>query len=323
MKDLSILITGNPAEFQSFQFNSPVDQQSEELHLWSLSITGIRVGDYGLNWLWENCKELSKLKLKSCEGVGDNSSFSAFIKNLKGLHEVELRTSRTIVDGVLLKLAENCVSLDSLLVYDGGSKQGLLQFIVHSKCQLKKLDVRLPLDLDDDHLIAMSEKLSSLTSLRLQSCCLVTGEGIKTLIRSLSDVLEELALINCDAIERESGLLTTIGQNLRKLRVLDLSYNEMLADKEIMSMLVSCCGLNQLKLRGCNKLTNAVIETLISSCKQLQKVDLVFCTRINAAGIESFIMNYRHLRQLNIEGGKLSIAAKRWALNNCIEIVVA
>ena len=56
-------------------------------------------------------------------------SFSAFIKGFETLKEMELRTSRTLADGVLLKLAEGSVSLSSLLVYDGGSKEGLLQLI--------------------------------------------------------------------------------------------------------------------------------------------------------------------------------------------------
>ncbi|KAL6143795.1 hypothetical protein ACLB2K_054490 [Fragaria x ananassa] len=58
----------------------------------------------------------------------------------------------------------------------------------------------------------------SLSSLRLQSCCLVSGEGLKALGTAVSSGLEELALINCDVVEREPGLLSTSGQNLKKLR---------------------------------------------------------------------------------------------------------
>ncbi|XP_071905762.1 uncharacterized protein [Coffea arabica] len=108
-----------------------------------------------------SCKKLEKLKLKSCECVGDNVSFSAFIKGLETLKEVELRTSRTLADGVLLKLARGSVSLSSLLVYNGGSKEGLLQFISHSRPDVQKLDLRLPLDLDNDHLIAVAENFEN------------------------------------------------------------------------------------------------------------------------------------------------------------------
>ena len=88
-------------------------------------------------------------------------SFSAFIKGLETLKEVELRTSRTLADGVLLKLAEGSVSLSSLLVDDGGTKVGSLQLISQCRADVQKLDLRLPLDLDNDHLIAVAENFEN------------------------------------------------------------------------------------------------------------------------------------------------------------------
>lgn len=253
--------------------------------------------------------------------MGDYASFSAFINGLKTLKEVELRTCRTVADGVLLKLAEGSVSLSSLLVYDGGSKEGLLQFISHSRADVQKLDLRLPLDLDNDHLIAVAENFRTLSSLRLQSCCLVTGEGLKTIGRALSEELEELALINCDVVERESGLLTTLGQNLKRLRKLDLSYNELLLDKELSAMLVSSSNLKELKLRGCNRLTSTAMVSMARSCKQLETVDIMYCCRIGMEAVELFLLNSSHLRRLQVEESKLSVVAKNVASENCIEVV--
>lgn len=102
------------------------------MELESLYLSGIRSGDYGLNWLWRSCKQLNKLQLRNCESVGDNPSFSSFLNCLNDLEEVELRTCRPIVDGILLKLAESC-TMNSLLIYDGGSNEGLLQFITQSR----------------------------------------------------------------------------------------------------------------------------------------------------------------------------------------------
>ncbi|XP_027101830.2 uncharacterized protein [Coffea arabica] len=319
LKDLSVFITGSETEL--FSYNGFASVLDAELNLESLSLCGSRGVDYGLNFLWRNCKKLEKLKLKSCECVGDNASFSAFIKGLETLKEVELRTSRTVADGVLLKLAEGSVSLSSLLVYDGGSKEGLLQFISHSRADVQKLDLRLPLDLDNDHLIAVAENFRTLSSLRLQSCCLVTGEGLKTIGRALSEELEELALINCDVVEREPGLLTTLGQNLKRLRKLDLSYNELLLDKELSAMLVSSSNLKELKLRGCNRLTNMAMVSMARRCKQLETVDIMYCCRIEMEAVELFLSNSSHLRQLQVEESKLSVVAKKLVSKNCIEIV--
>ncbi|KAH7532461.1 hypothetical protein FEM48_Zijuj04G0022400 [Ziziphus jujuba var. spinosa] len=292
-----------------------------ELGLESLSLSGIRADDWGTGWLWRSCKKLKKLQLRSCEGIGDGGSFSSFLRCLQGIQEVELRTCRSIVDGVLLKLAENCDSLNSLLVYDGGSREGLLRFFSQCRCKLQKLDLRLPLDLNNDHLLAVAVNFRSLSSLRLQSCCLVSGEGLKALGIAMSSGLEELALINCDVVEREPGLLATLGQNLRQLRKLDLSYNEMLLDKEFISMLVSCNSLVDLRLRGCKGLTNAAMVTMSKSCKRLENVDIMYCGGIQAEAIELFVMNSPQLRKVQVEESKLSDVVKARASHKFIQII--
>ncbi|MCD7463177.1 hypothetical protein HAX54_050110 [Datura stramonium] len=320
LKELSIYSAGNSGELDYVDFYGSCD--SSELNLESLLLTGIQAGDKGVSFLWRNCKKVRTLKLKGCEGVGDQGSFLAFLQCLEGLQELELRTCRTIADGVLLKLAENCAMLNSLLLYDGGSKEGLLHFLSQSKCDnLQKLDLRLPLDLDNNHLTAAAENLGSLRSLSLQSCCLVTGEGLKILGNAMADGLEELALINCDVVERESGLLTTLGQDLKRLKKLDLSFNDMLLDKELISMLVSCNNLNELKVRGCKKLTNLTMVSLAKCCKKLETVDVMYCCGIEAEGVELFVLNSPKLRLLQVEGNKVSDVARTWASHKFIEVV--
>ncbi|XP_031286584.1 F-box/LRR-repeat protein 2 [Pistacia vera] len=293
-----------------------------ELGLESLSLSGIRSDDFGVGLLWRSCKRLKKLQLKSCSGIGDGGSFSSFMECLQGLQEVELRTCRSIVDVVLLKLAENCDSLISLLVYDGCSRDGLLHFMSNRRCNLQNLDLRLPLDLSNDHLTAVAVNFRCLSTLRLQSCCLVTGDGLKTLGIARSSGLVELALINCDVVEREPGLLATLGQNLRQLRKLDLSYNEMLLDKEFIAMLVSCNYLMELKLRGCKRLTNMTVASMSKICKRLESIDLMHCCGIEAKAVESFVLNSPQLRRVEVEENKLSDAARTWASRKFIEVVV-
>uniref|UniRef100_A0A7C9DW94 F-box/LRR-repeat protein 15-like leucin rich repeat domain-containing protein n=1 Tax=Opuntia streptacantha TaxID=393608 RepID=A0A7C9DW94_OPUST len=308
LKELSVVISGEPAGIQNW-----VDENfGEEVKLEFLTVSGLSWGDLGMGWVWRNCLKLKKLHLRSCEGVGDGGSYSSFSRSLKGLTEVELRSCRTISDMVLLKLAENSTQLHTLLVYDGGSKDGLLQFINNSQSDLKKIDLRLPLDLNNDHLSAMAESFRTLTSLRLQSCCLVTGDGLKTFSQSLSNNLEELALINCDVVERVPGLLTTLGQNLKGLKRLDLSHNETLIDKELVSMLVSCEGIVELRLRGCKGLTNMATATVIRVCRNLESVDVVQCGGIDDRGVEILVSNLKKLKTIKVEESKLSDVARNW-----------
>ncbi|KAI3503477.1 hypothetical protein L1887_31920 [Cichorium endivia] len=320
LKNLTVILVGNGSPDS---ISDHYTSSSTELKLESLCLSGIRAGDYELNWLWNNCsyKTLSKLVFENCEGVGDNQSFTRFIHRLNNLHEVELKTCRSIIASILLKLAENrSDSLSSLLIYDGGSKEGLLHFIRETNCNLQKLDLRLPLDLDDSHLHEIGAKFNQLNILRLQSCCMVTGEGLKSLGLALSDNLEELALTNCDVIKRQTGFLVDLAQNLRNIKTLDLSYNHMLLDKEFASMISSYNNLRTLKLRGCSRLTNASLISLCKNCKHLESIDMVYCHGIQVEGVEFVILNSPELRNVQVEDRKVSEIARRWMRNKFIEV---
>ncbi|CAL0333000.1 unnamed protein product [Lupinus luteus] len=291
-----------------------------ELGLESVCFVGINGDDYGVGWLWRRCKKLKRLKLQRCEGIG--GSYSCFVECLKGVEEVELRTCRVVADGILFKLAENCYSLKSLLLYDGGgSREGLQYFFSQCRSNLNKLDLRLPMDLDNNHIQSVATNFRGITSLRLQSCYLLSGEGLKAVGIVMSNVLEELALINCDVVGSESGLLATLGQHLRKLKKLDLSHNEMLLDKELISMLVSCVHMIDLRLRGCKRLTNVAMVSMLRSCKRLENVDIMNCFGIEREPIAMFIKKSPRLRRIEVDGNKVSDAARMWASNRFIEVI--
>lgn len=326
LKELSVLVSSRDRAEGELQGTGDYgacesEELEAELGLESLCLSGVSCEDWGVSWLWRSCKKLRKLQLKSCEGIGDGGSYASFGRCLKGLQEVELRTCRSIVDGVLVKLAENCEFLSSLLLYDGGSRDSLLHFISNCRCDLQKLDLRLPLDLKNDHLFALSLHCRNMSSLRLQSCCLVTGDGLKTFGIAMNGGLQELALINCDVVEREPGLLATLGQHLGQLRKLDLSYNEMLPDKELIAMLASCSRLINLRLRGCKGLTDPVILSIHRSCKLLESIDLMNCRGIGEKAVESLVLNSPRLKKLQVEESKLSDATKTWASRKFIDVV--
>ncbi|KAI8541411.1 hypothetical protein RHMOL_Rhmol08G0058400 [Rhododendron molle] len=131
--------------------------------------------------------------------------------------------------------------------------------------------------------------------------------------------LEELALRDC---HMEPGLLITLGQSFRNLRKLDLSRNDKLADEEFISMLVSLNCLRELKVRGCELLTNASVVSMFKSCKQLESVDLVDCRGIEAEAVELFVLNCLRLRQICVEESKISDVSRSWASKKFVEVIV-
>ncbi|PWA43772.1 RNI-like superfamily protein [Artemisia annua] len=307
---------------------STVDQSAtsdSRLSLRLLSLNGICSTDYQVSYLWNNvCYEnLTRLVFEKCEGLSDVYAFSRFLKGLVNLNEVELKTCRSIVGLVLFKLSEmSSENLSSLLIYDGGNKEGLLHFIREARCELRELDLRLPLDLVDTHLSGIGARFRKLRVLRLQSCSMVTGEGIRGLGLGLSDHLEELSLTNCDVIKRQSGVLVDLAQSLRRIKVLDLSYNHMLVDKEFVSMISSYGDLRELKVRGCGRLTDVSLTALCRSCKRLESVDIVFCHGIRVEGVEIIILNCKELRKIQVEEHKLSEDARKWMRWHSIQTTV-
>ncbi|XP_065873168.1 uncharacterized protein [Euphorbia lathyris] len=179
LKDLSIRVSHNYCNGYSSYEEEELDA---ELGLETLNLSGITRADdsdSGFGWLWRSCKKLKKLQLESCESIGGDDL--SFIKCLKHIEEKELRSCRSIVGLILLRFAENCDRLKSVLIYDGGSEQGLLHFIRNCRSILQKIDLRLPLDFNNVHLSTIGINMRGLSSLRLQSCCLENGEGLKGL----------------------------------------------------------------------------------------------------------------------------------------------
>lgn len=288
----------------------------------NISLSGIRAKDHGLGWLWRRSMRLRWLQLRACDGTGDGPTSAAFSNCLTGLVGLELRTCRVIADRVLLLAADRCHNLTSLLLYDGGSRDALHLFINRRGFALRTLDLRLPLDLHNDHLQAMAGEEYGLAALRLQSCCLVTGDGLRSLARApAGSAIEELALVNCDVVEREPGLLTFMVQSMRHLKRVNLSHNETLSDKEVGAMLASCQNLVEIRLRGCCALTDASLGSLIKHCsKTLEIVDITRCAGIGGNVIERLVGDINQLKEVVVEENKVSEEAKAMAAQKGIKI---
>ncbi|KAM0887305.1 hypothetical protein ACQ4PT_029120 [Festuca glaucescens] len=297
------------------------------LPLERLSLCGIRSGHRGLGWLWQRCGSLRWLQLRACDSVGDGPASTAFTECLDGLLELELRACRSVADRVLLLAADRCHALTSLLVYDGGSREALLHFMHQRGAALHTLDLRLPLDLHNDHLLAIGAQQGqhsqgSLAVLRLQSCVLITGDGLRSLaLTAIGAGIQEVALVSCDVLEREPGLLTFLSQSMRQLRRLDLSYNETLKDKEIGAMLSSCRNLIDIRFRGCRCLTGESLVSLLRHCGQsVEVVDISRCPGMKGASVEFFAQRATLLNHLIIEESSASEELKAVAQTKGIKV---
>eukprot|EP00252_Welwitschia_mirabilis_P012553 TRINITY_DN2766_c0_g1_i1.p1 TRINITY_DN2766_c0_g1~~TRINITY_DN2766_c0_g1_i1.p1 ORF type:complete len:489 (-),score=57.32 TRINITY_DN2766_c0_g1_i1:37-1503(-) len=288
------------------------------LQLERLRLIGIGAGYKGLDWLWKSCHKLKNLEFRSCEGLGV-SNVSSFVVCLSRIEELKLRRCRTIANAVLLRAAEYSKNLSSLVFYDGGDAEGL-HASVRGCRNLKFLDLRLPLDLGNEDLAVIAENGKSLRSLSLHSCWLASGEGIKSLVPGLK-YLEELILVRCRAAVQEPGTLTTLCQQLRFLKRLDLSDNDCLVDKELITMLPSCENLTSLRLWRCRRLTDFSMFSITQRCWMLESLDIARCDCVSADAASTLIINCHRLRQLVVERFKICEGSKRIASSKKITIL--
>nr|XP_051229484.1 F-box/LRR-repeat protein 4 [Lolium perenne] len=329
LKSFALVNSASPAVDSTVSTTSSSDAYAEAeavapLPLERLSLCGIRSGHRGLGWLWQRCGSLRWLQLRACDSIGDGPASTVFPECLDGLLELELRACRSVADRVLLLAADRCHALTSLLVYDGGSREALLHFMHQRGAALHTLDLRLPLDLHNDHLLAIGghHSQASLAVLRLQSCVLITGDGLRSLaLTAIGAGIQEVALVSCDVLEREPGLLTFLSQSMRQLRRLDLSYNETLKDKEIGAMLSSCRNLIDIRFRGCRSLTGESLVSLLRHCgRSVEVLDISRCPGMKGASVEFFAQRATRLNHLIIEESSASEELKAIAQTKGIKL---
>ncbi|KAI5079008.1 hypothetical protein GOP47_0006679 [Adiantum capillus-veneris] len=271
-----------------------------------------------LRWLWCSCDGIQKLELSHCDVVGDSSSFAQAFPSLQ---EVKLLRCRGVAGQVLMFVAKHASGLKSLTVHDGADTEGLR--LVLQNCRgLELLDVRLPLDLSKEDLMAIGQSGKCLLSLRLRSCWMASGADMQSLAHNINPNLEELVLVKCRAICQDPGTLSSIAQSLSNLKSIDLSENEYLADKELVGMLATNCEVvRRLNLWRCCRLTDKVLDFIGRRCARLESIDMRNCEGMSTTAVNNLLVNCGQLRILAIEPNKLSAEAKRLAFSKRITLI--
>ncbi|KAL0713481.1 hypothetical protein Bca4012_020459 [Brassica carinata] len=93
----------------------------------------------------------------------------------------------------------------------------------NSRCNdtLKTLDLRLPMDLMDEHIVSLAANFKSLSTLRFTSCYFMTGESLKEDARR--DVLSDMEnkdkdkVVNIDNNDADPQLVATFACDIYKL----------------------------------------------------------------------------------------------------------
>ncbi|XP_062094929.1 F-box/LRR-repeat protein 3 isoform X2 [Humulus lupulus] len=252
------------------------------------------IDDSSLEVLKCSCKSLKKLDMSSCQNithVGLSSLMSVAGENLEELTLSYVSPVTHVLADSLRKLPMlQSVKLDGCRVTCAG-----LKAIGNWCVSLRELSLSKCSDVTDDGLSSLVIKHRDLQKLDITCCRRITYVSIAHITNSCS-ALTSLKMESCALVSREAFVL--IGQRCHFLEELDLTDNEI--DDEGLKSISRCSKLSSLKLGICLDITDKGVAHVGFSCSKLNELDLYRCTNITDTGISAIARGCPDLEMINI-----------------------
>ncbi|XP_057955895.1 F-box/LRR-repeat protein 3-like isoform X2 [Malania oleifera] len=342
-------------------------------HLKDLVLVGcLGIDDNGLATLKHGCNSLEKLNIANCQNI-THVGLSPLTRGTACLHQLSLAYGSVVtadlgkcpqnfselqsvkLDGCLvtcsgmMTIGNWCASLKELSVSKclGVTDEGLSP-VVRKHKELRKLDITCCRKITHVSIDSLTSLCSFLTSLRMESCSLVSkeafvligrcefleeldvtdneidDEGLKSISRCRK--LSSLKLGICPNVT--DGGLTHIGLCCPKLTELDLYRSVGISDVGIAAIARGCPALEMINIAYCSNVTDASLVSL-SKCLRLKILEIRGCSCVSLVGLSTIAMGCRRLTMLDIkkcyninDSGMLSLAQfshdlKQINLSNC------
>ncbi|KAA1077128.1 SCF ubiquitin ligase complex subunit [Puccinia graminis f. sp. tritici] len=149
-----------------------------------------------------------------------------------------------------------------------------------------------------DHILLRLVNCTRLERLTLSGCNSITDDSIIKILKNSQDLVA-LDLSDCKLITDEC--IHAVGQYSKFLQGLNLSGCKAMTDAGLQS-LRHCKALRRLKLKYCEKITDAALTVVAVACPLLLEVDLVGCRLVTNASLWMLWKNSSHLRELSLSG---------------------
>ncbi|KAI7954732.1 hypothetical protein MJO28_005132 [Puccinia striiformis f. sp. tritici] len=149
-----------------------------------------------------------------------------------------------------------------------------------------------------DHILLRLVNCTRLERLTLSGCNAITDDSIIKILKNSKDLVA-LDLSDCKLIT--DNCIHAVGTHSKFLQGLNLSGCKSMTDTGLQS-LKNCKALRRLKLKYCEKITDAALITVATSCPLLLEVDLVGCRLITDASLWMLWKHSSHLRELSLSG---------------------
>lgn len=232
--------------------------------------------------LLKHCNDITKLQLKQCGDV-DDQTLLLLAQKYPFLKHLHLNGCRKITDQSLIALGKHCLRLTILSLSCNPnrgevSSQGV-QFLLQ---QCRSLDALHLSHLDDNTIEGSANKLhssSSVSTITLYNCSSIRNNYAILLLVDLTR-LQHLDLSYSSGVS--SAVLVAIIQNNRNLRKIDFSRINTVNNCVVQAMAACCSQLEEIEIELCLQVTEL---SALSSCLKLNFVDIIGCTRVSSASL--------------------------------------
>jgi hypothetical protein len=271
-------------------------------NLTSLSLEGCRKCTKDIVVL-KNCSKLISLNLSNCD-LKDEELIPVVL-SLPGLTSIDLSWCENLTDKALSTLVKACRGLTTLKlrccrqltdawIADFSPFLGL-----GKQSSLTSLDLTECIMITDKGLSSLVKSCPALSVLELRGCNHITDLGMNALSRNCK-LLTSLNLGDCKEI-KEAGLLKVVN-SCQRLTTLVLLRWEHLTDVGLEKIAQSRPTLTSLSLFGCNQLTDAGLSQLAKACPGLRTLHVGGCSKISNEGLAVLAGSCPSLTFLDLRG---------------------
>lgn len=315
-------------------------------HLEDLVLEGCPgIDDDGLATLKHSSKSLKTLNMSNCQNVSHvglssltygaeylqhlflayslsvTSDLAKCLHNISGLQSIKLDGCSVTTSG-MKAIGNWLASLKELgLSKCLGVTDECLSFLVQTHKELRKLDITCCRKITYASIDSITNSCTSLTSLRMESCSLVSKDAF-VLIGQRCRFLEELDVTDNEidneglkSISRCSKLLTLklgicsnitddglthVANGCSKLKELDLYRSSGITDEGITAIAHGCPTLEMINIAYNDKITDTSLISL-SKCMLLKAIEIRGCHSVSSVGLSAIVMECRQLMVLDIK----------------------
>ncbi|KAH1061720.1 hypothetical protein AAZX31_02G217400 [Glycine max] len=250
------------------------------------------IEDHGLATLQASCKSMKMLNLSKCQNIG-HIGIASLTSGAHNLEKLILSSSLSVTTDLAKCLQSfprlRSVKLDSCL----GTKSGL-KAIGNLGASLKELNLSKCVGVTDENLPFLVQTHKDLEKLDITCCHTITHASISSLTNSCLRITS-LRMESCSLVSREGFLFIGRCQLLEELDVTDTEI-----DDQGLQSISRCTKLSCLKLGICLMITDDGLKHIASSCSKLKHLDLYRSSRITDEGIVAAALGCPSLEVVNI-----------------------